>query len=231
MPVVLANDGSFGGWGIALCAEDGPRRVAHVRLETKSYRWAAYLDALEETVDPFVGDAALLAADRGERPRLVVERVPDVMGGGFAKKRRPNPFGPPEPPGRDGNGVGAANPTLTSFGLGLFVGPLMLYGARPGWSYPWDVKPGEWRAWWRFRGVKGRVAFKRAAVETVRLAGWGRFLEPFPEKGEDLGPRGDVAEAILLGVGAARNERDAPTGPAKGVRKTLLVVDDSIRSG
>lgn len=226
--MILSNDASFEGWAIVLATEDGPRLTRHVSVNGGAHRWDRYLRAVEEDLEPMLGEAALLGADRGEQPRLVVERCPPVLGGGVKPGRVPA-FAPLPEKGDSGNGPGARNATLSAFGLGMMVGPLMLLGVRPGWDYPEDVEPGTWRRWWGITG-KGRVAKKRAARDLVRRLGWGKHLEPYPERGEDLGPLGDVAEGILLGVGVARALREGRLkvdGPKRPPVRSLLVARDS----
>ena len=99
---------------------------------------------------------------------------------------------------------------LTPYKLGQLTGSILLWGCREGWPYPWAVGVSEWRSWWNIRG-RGRAIKKRSAIRLVLSKGWGRFLQPF--SGEDQ--RGDVAEAILLAVGAAMRPELAPAGPAR----------------
>lgn len=227
--MILGNDCSFTGWALVVATEDGPALTRHVSVNGGSYRWDRFLRAFEEDLEPMIGEAALLAASRGETPHLIVERCPPVLGGGVKPGRRPS-FAPL--PVDDGNGPGARNATLSAFGLGLAVGPVMLAGVRPGWGYPDDIEPGTWRRWWGVKG-KGRVEKKRAARDLVRRLSWGLHLEPYLERGEDLGPCGDVAEGILLSVGVARALRDRRhviDGPKKPPIRALVVARDS-RSG
>lgn len=68
-----------------------------------------------------------------------------------------------------------------------------------------------WRPWWGLRG--NRAVAKAGAIRLVRQLGWGAHLEGLAITPADAPPAGDVAEAILIGVGAARNPQFAPNLP------------------
>jgi hypothetical protein len=107
---------------------------------------------------------------------------------------------------------GRGNQSTTSYGLGTMCGALLLWAARqrrPGWRYPWAVPVSDWRGWWNIRG-KGTEAKKAAALWTVKRHGWGGFIEPWTGDAQ-----ADVAEALLLAVGAAMRPELAPKGPRR----------------
>lgn len=191
MAVVLANDAAWGGWGWALCRESGPVAVGHLRLEDAAWRWDRLAGELAR-LDLELGEAAAILAPGDPLPRVVVERPPAVY-------------------------AGRGNQAAVGLGLGQLGGAILLWGTRPGrLGYPWELTPDEWRAWWLARGARrpsGRGAWKAWAVRLVEAMGWGGRLDPWPWTGDDGGARADVAEAILLGVGAARRLHLAPVGP------------------
>lgn len=192
MPVVIAHDASWKSWGWALCDPDGPIRSGVIPgLASKAWRWdglAARLQGLDAEL------AELEATLPPDEPpiRVVVERAPPVY-------------------------AGRGNQAATGLGMGQITGAILLWGTRPGrLAYPWEVTPGDWRAWWIDPGERkprGRNAWKAWAVAKVERHGWDGHLGPYPWEGEDGGARGDLAEAILIGVGAARHHQDGPRGP------------------
>ncbi len=102
-----------------------------------------------------------------------------------------------------------------AFGLGTCAGAIELWGCREEWPYPWLVPVAEWRKWWAIKG-RGKAQKKQCAITYCTMMGWGHFLaehRDIDKKGD--GARGDVAESILIGVGAARRPLEAPAGPAK----------------
>lgn len=190
--VTLAHDSSWSGWGWCLATDRGPVAAGHVpRLGDRAWRWAGLVDELER-LDQELTEAQALLGPADPLPRVVVERAPPVY-------------------------RGRGNQAATGQGIGQLGGAILLWGTRPGrLAYPWELEPGDWRPWWldrRARRPKGREAWKRWACDTVKVLGWGHHLAPWPWSGDDGGPRADVAEAILLGVGAARNHRQGPKGP------------------
>ena len=195
---VLGHDSSWGGWGWCLGTDLGPVAVGHLVLKGRSWRWDALRQTLEALELELVEASAMLPPG-APPPRVVVEVAPPVYKGASRGKRK------------------AGNQAATGMGIGLLAGPLLLWGTRPGrLAYPWDVEPGDWRVWWLRAGErrpKGRAQWKAWAIQTVQLLGWGHHLEPFHYDPDDGGPRGDVAEAILITVGAARNHRSGPRGP------------------
>jgi len=191
--LVLANDSSWTGWGWALCSNAGPIAVGHVQgLGGRAWRWAALRDELER-LDLELTEAQALLGPGDPLPRVVVERAPKVY-------------------------RGRGNQAATGQGIGQLGGAILLWGTRPGrLAYPWELEPGDWRPWWleaRGRRPKGREAWKAWAVRLVETLGWGDHLAPWPWTGDDGGARADVAEAVLLGVGAAQHHRLGPVGPS-----------------
>ena len=98
-----------------------------------------------------------------------------------------------EEPGRH-DGLHGGGDVQTVRGISLCVGAIALWSTRFG--EPWLVEPHVWRRWWGLGGVD-RARGKAQAQALVAGKGWGQH-----------GP--DVAEAILIGVGAAQNFRIAP---------------------
>lgn len=188
MPVVLANDASWSGWGWALADERGPIEVGHLKLSSRAWPAAALQDELcRGRVAHVLADAQLCRAPGDALVRVVVERPPPRYAGGS-------------------QGRAAA--------ISLIVGALMYWGTRPDQlAYPWLLEPRTWRTWWNIGTGRGwdRLTQKKAAIRQVEVGGWGRHLKGLD--GVD-GPLGDVAESILLGVGAARRPMEAPRGPA-----------------
>ena len=213
MNVVLAADAAWGGMGLALVTEQGPTDTAHVRLSGATWRWPALGRWLDGDVARIVADGELLRGAADPPLRLVVEKPPAVYSGVERWNASRQGHLPSAPAGK------AGNQSATCYGLGRLAGALEWWWIRehPDLGYPWLVEPREWRTWMKVGGT-GRVARKRAAVQLCRLAGWGRFLDPFPwdDAPEHAGgAMGDVAEAVLLGVGAARNATLAPPGPRR----------------
>lgn len=206
---ILANDAAWGGWGWALVDEAGPIACGHLRLSTRTWRWSALARVLSgaepvhadgglwslsgrtisTTSSDFTWPELLRAADR-----VVVEQAPAVYSG----RGR----------GRTGNQA------VIGYGLGSLAGPLLTSATQCA-GYPWEVDTRTWRSWWGGSSGGGRAEIKARAVGLVRSLGWHRCLEPFAG-GEDEGARGDVAEAILMGVGATRHLELAPRGPRRG---------------
>jgi hypothetical protein len=181
---ILALDAAWSGCGWALVDDRTVIDVGHVALGGRTWRWAALRDWLEADYEPLLQELAL----RGGR--VVVEEPPPVYSG--AKRK--------------------GNQAATGYGIGTLTGPLLLHACRDDLDYPWTVTPDVWRAWWNLKG-KGRTEKKRVAIAMCRQLGHGLLLVPFPEIGEDLAPRSDVAEAILIGLGACRHLNEAPKGP------------------
>jgi len=91
------------------------------------------------------------------------------------------------------------------YSLGQLTGALALDAHRRGLPAV-ELTPDEWRKWWRIGG-RGRKAKKTYAVDLVELMNWGSFLDPYQDGKGPEGKIGDVAEAILIGTGAARRLR------------------------
>jgi hypothetical protein len=216
MRVTLAFDAAWGGTGWCLATEQGPVAVGHVKLSGRAWRWPALLAWLDAVIAPELVDGELLRGDADPPIRLVIEEPPAVYSGAerWAKAKQGHLPGAKPPP--------AGNQAATCFGLGRLAGALELWWVKehPEKGYPWLVEPREWRTWMKVGGT-GRIARKRAAVDTVKLSGWGHHLVPFPwdpDPDKAGGALGDVAEAILLAVGASRNASLAPVGPSLPAR-------------
>lgn len=186
--VIIGCDATFGGWGWAICTSGGPVQVGHVKLNTRSHRWQAVTEFLHGEFEEVIASARLLCRPGDPPPRVVTEIPAKVNTGSFSA-------------------------TITAFGVGSCTGALCLHAARPSLSYPWERRPSEWRKPWGIKG-RGRLGKKEGAVKVCRMHGWMHHLEPFPWHAKDGGPQADVAEAILIGVGAARASHLAPRGPA-----------------
>lgn len=191
MTLILGNDAGWAGWGWCLGNEIGPITVGHHALGGRAWRWSSILGALGE-LDQALEAAAHRPDARGQ-VRVAVEVAPAVY-------------------------RGRGNQASIGQGMGQIQGAILHWGTRPGvMLYPWEIGVAEWRAWWGIRACGGRSAYKLAAIRTVIQLGWRARLEPFADPGpdQDFGPRGDVAEAILMTVGAARHPNAAPVGPVR----------------
>lgn len=218
MNVVLGMDAAWGGLGWCLATEQGPVSAGHVVLRGAAYRWPALLRWLDTTIRPEITDGELLRGPADAPLRLVIEEPPVVYSGASR--------GPRAPAGGDlldrmadaaqqarGEARAAGNQSATCYGLGRLAGALEFWwAANPALAYPWLVDPAHWRKWWKLGG-RGRVERKQAAVDLVTTLRWGRLLGDHKWNSASGGPRADVAEAILLAVGAARNASEAPAGP------------------
>lgn len=187
MPHVVSLDPSWGGCGYALCNEGGPLESGWIKLGT-TWKWDTLAAFLAGPLSHLVVDAVLATRLGEPMPRVAVE-IPAMIHRGSSH--------------------------TTVRGVALATGPFLAWGVQPErLAYPWALEPRPWRAWWRIT-VRGRPAKKLAAVRIVQGLGWGAHLAHHPTASDDQGPRGDVAEAILIGVGAARHHADGPRGPAK----------------
>lgn len=217
MPAVVANDAAWGGWGWCLATHEGPVACGHLALGGRTWRWDALARVLagDDPVHapgrvwppswdgctwPELLVEAVARTGAGEHlPRVAVEQPPAIYSGAS----------------RGGRGGKAGNQAATGYGMGLLVGNLLRAGARPGeLAYPWEVETTTWRPWWSLT-ARDREGYKAAAIWHVRARTWGAALEPFADEGDDHGPRGDVSEAILQAVGAARHADAGPRGPAR----------------
>ncbi len=200
-PVILihASDLSWKGWGWCSCSPQGPIATGHVSLGGRAWRWPAVLEYLDGPIACAIADLEMMRGPDDPRVRMVIEEPPMLAVGGMQR-------------GRKSNQVSAA------YGLGTLSGAVQLWSTwRPSLAYPWLISPMEWRKWAGVKG-KGRNERKANAVKLCRLHGWARFVDPFPWDPDPEaagGAQGDVAEAILMGVGAARNPGGAPKGPAQ----------------
>lgn len=199
MTVVLAIDPGWGGTGWCLAAPSGPFTVGHVVLpgkgsRTRYSRLVKWLDELAALAGPIAADV---------RVRVVLEEAPEVYGG-------------------------RGNQSATGYGMGTLAGAVLLWATRlalqepESYDWPWPVPVRDWRSWWNIMG--SRDVSKRAALQTVSTHRWGAFLQPWePSRTETShaaidrmhARRGDVAEAMLLGVGAAMRPELAPKGPRR----------------
>ena len=127
------------------------------------------------------------AARLGVAPRLVVERAPEHYR--QFKQRR--------------------NDRVTVRALSELIGAVMLRCTAPGWAYPWSVEPDEWRPWWGLQNAR-RDNAKSFAVQLAAA----RF-SVFATVLRDAEEREDIAESMLIAVGAAKHADKAPKGPAK----------------
>lgn len=217
--LTLGMDASWTGWGWCLADQHGPVQAGHVALGPpqrrpsatkgnpdpqlqsthRTARLRAYLDGPLAWV---LADGQLLRGPTDPLVRVVVEIPPVAFKAGKAS---------------------------AYVGVGRLVGAIELWGCRPSLAYPWVQEPGAWRSWWGIAPTrKGRdgEACKADAITQV-AARWGRrWVDPFPLGGSytpsgaprgvklrKAGPRGDVAEAILLAVGSSRHPHEAPAGP------------------
>jgi len=203
--LVHGNDLAWGGWGWCLATEQGPLSTGHVKLGGLAWRWPGVARYLDGPISHELAEAEMMRRAHDSRVRIVIEEPPACYSGasrGGAKGGKPK----------------AGNQAKTGYGLGTLAGAVALWSAqRPELAYPWFVEPTPWRAWWSLGG-NGRLQRKIAARDLVRALGWGRFLDPFPwDPAPEAagGAQGDVADAILLSVGAARHADLAPRGPAQ----------------
>lgn len=184
----IGHDAARGGWAWVVADHNGPTLAHWVAVGHLAQPWTALERYIREVYLP----ALKGAAEAG--PVHVVVEVPGVYEGGQQ--------------------AGKSQAQRTGFGMGLAVGPVLLASASVG--EPSTVTPDEWRKEWGIRGK--REACKAAAVATVRLmaprlvvsvAGWqgGLKLEPTPFRELTVDQQGDVAEAVLIAVGAARKMR------------------------
>lgn len=195
--IVLASDVAWDGWGWAVCRREGPLWTGHVRLAGGWEFWKLRR-YLEDVLEAELAEAKALRRAGDPPVGLAIERPPKVYRRG--------------------------NQAATGWGLGKIVGPLAVWGTRPEGEelrYPWLLYPKEWRTWHGLKG--GRDKVKARAVELVHRNGWGEHLAGHggPVRDPDgkirQWPEADVAEAILLGVGAARRPGEWPRGPVRGV--------------
>lgn len=198
MPIVISFDASWGGLGWALCTANKPVASGHAKLGGRAWRMAALREVLAQ-LEHQVADLAAHSAPGDPQPRVVIERAPQVYSRG--------------------------NQAATGFGLGEIAGAIELWGCRPTWEYPWLIPPDVWRRYWWAKPPRRRARLKRQALLEVqrdpRMAPHIADLAWDGSEPQDYeGPAGDVAEAILLGVGAARRiaspltADEAPKGPA-----------------
>lgn len=198
MPIVLAFDAGWGGTGWALCTANKPVATGYAKPGGKTWRMVALRELLGQ-LEHQVADLAAHSHPNDPQPRVVIERAPKFY-------------------------AGRGNQAAIGFGMGEIAGAIELWGCRPTWEHPWLVTPDVWRRWWWSKPPRGRTKLKRAAVMQIQGSPWRAEIEGLARDGREPqdfeGPAGDVAEAILLGIGAARRiaspltVNDAPKGPA-----------------
>lgn len=198
----IGIDAAWGGMGLCLATQHGPVEVCHVALKGRTYRYHALLEWADANVERMM-QRAELRSDDGDPPCiLAIEEAPMV----YSTKSR---------------GGGKGNQAQICYSLGTLAGALSMYWiearrrAEVAPVAPWLVPVGEWRSWWRIKGG-GRGSLKAAAITCVHQQGWERHLAGLVYDQEDGGPMGDVAEGILVAVGAARHADKVPEwGPSK----------------
>lgn len=189
--IVLSADASWKTTGWAISDAKGPIVFGDARL-SGDWRYAK----AQVLVRELRAEAVDLAIGRDATPIAVIERAGTHYSWQDAKRQAGDKRG--------------ADPTVVVRGLSECVGAIALGTVWPGWGYPWLIEPNDWRAWWNLRGR--REGLKRAALALVG-AHWPAIHRVLVRRGDE----GDVAEAILLGVGAARRESEAPTGPKRTI--------------
>jgi hypothetical protein len=216
--VILAVDaGKSVGWSLSI---DGVTARCGVRKLGTWFR--SDLDAWLQDMREIVTSADLSMPAGAPPPLMVVERAPPVVRGGF------------------GGGKASAFQTRSTVrGLVEVEGAIAQAGIWPGWAYPWEVEPDQWRGWYGWRGK--RAALKIAAVELVKrnrpdLVADRSILPaeawtPPADPARDPWPAADLCDAIALGEAAAAHRSEAPAGPGswrrKGAAKPGAMPEDS----
>lgn len=203
--LTLGQDASWTGWGICLANQDGPIRVGHLALGPpnrrprrtqhnpdpqlqpthRPQRLRAFLDG---PLEHLLCEAQLLRGPGDPLVRVAIE-VPPL---GF-RRGQPSAY----------------------VGVGRLVGALELWATRSYLLAPWVLEPGPWRAWWGIaptRKGRGSAELKADAIRLVERT-WGPAILQAYRRTAKGGPRGDVAEAILIAVGASRHPEQAPPSP------------------
>jgi len=202
MPIVIGLDAAWGGLGIAICTASRPVYVAHHKPGGKKWRTAALIEILQG-LEHHVADLAAHSMPGDPLPRVVYEKAPRVY-------------------------AGRGNQSATAYGLGTMAGGIEVWACRRSWAYPWNVTPDVWRRWWWAKPPKGRRKLKKAAYLQVINSPWKSLLdglEIHKVPGDYEGPAVDLAEAILIGMGAARRlaspltANEAPRGPVAWERE------------
>jgi len=197
VPIVLAFDAAWGGLGVCLCTANAPIYCAHHALKGRAWRMAALIPVLRD-LELRIADLHVHAHPSDPAPRVLIEKAPQVY-------------------------AGRGNQAATAYSLGHLAGALELWACRPTWSYPWAVPSDVWRSWWWKRKPRGRKKCKIAAYNQVHGSPWRKWIDGLrvhDQPRDYEGPAVDVAEAILIGMGAARRlaspltTGEAPAGPA-----------------
>lgn len=181
--IALSLDAAWGSLGWAIVTKDGPLEAGHA-APSGTWRWSRADRLLAE----LEGRAEAHALRLDLPIRLVVERPPEHYAHGKRKNDR-----------------------VTLRALAELTGAATLrFAARPGWSYPWELEPESWRAWWGLQRARRDAA--KAWSTRIAESHWPGLRRPLIEHADHAD---DVAEAILLGVGACRHASEAPRGPAR----------------
>jgi len=214
---VLSVDPSWSGLGWAVCTAAGPLACGAASVSGR-WRWERLRAWLDE-LDAELVEHALSLQPADPPLRLVLEQIPWVYSGAKCPKCKGGPHRSSCTACR-GSGRRGGNQAATAYGSGLVSGGLLLHCTGPQWGYPWEVQVRVWRGWWGIRGK--REACKLQAIRTVTGL-WPTALAGFSEtdRRRAEGKAAGAAEAILLGVGAARHIQDAPTGPKRKTRMKL----------
>ncbi len=215
--IVIGMDAAWGGFGACAAIKGRPLRTWHKVLPPglKHRRITELLLFLTE----IAAEVEALAEAHGAGVLVVVERPPDVYSRG--------------------------NQAATAFGLGQLLGAIELWSALSSFgSTTWGPAvwlvptvdhehqgPG-WRNWWLPGGHggrrAGREAWKAWALSLVYQQGWDEHMLVAERRGEGAtaDAREDVAEAILIAVGASTRlhlcpvprENTPPHGPGRSPR-------------
>ena len=188
--IALSLDAAWGSLGWAIVTKDGPLEAGHAAPQG-TWRWSRADRLLAE----LEGRAEAHALRLDLPIRLVVERPPEHYRHGMR-----------------------SNDRVTLRALAELTGACALRGvARPGWDYPWEPEPEEWRAWWGLQRARRDAAKTWAA--RIAESHWRELRGPLVRHADHAD---DVAEAILLGVGACRHASDAPRGPVRHVEAVAV---------
>lgn len=190
MNLVIGFDPGWGCTAVSIGTETGPRHVEHWGDATWRYH------RLQQRLDALDEKVASFESYMGptDTVRVVVEKPPQVYKRG--------------------------NQASTGFGLGKLVGAICMWGARPGWLYPWEINIVQkktqigWRTHWGLKGKRGIV--KVRAVKLAQSLGWSEYFDgcpvQFPGDNKPY-PASDRAEAMLIQVAGSKLAHLGPKGP------------------